>query len=151
MKLNILVVLIGEKRVIYLKVVVASTEEQENHIAELVDQIFTEILPKFFPDDKIMELKEQKVLQPQETDQFYNGTLKDAFHIISSLQAVIAVLDLIEDCRHEKEYQEMFERNCQTLNEYGYFFPFSFTQFREAESQIGEFSQFIKPANTWLV
>jgi hypothetical protein len=134
-----------------VKVVVASTEEQERHITELVEQIFTEILPRFFPDQEIMNLKGQKVLQPQETDQMYNGTLKDAFHIISSLQAIIAVLDHIDDCKHEQEYQEMFERNSHNLNEYGYFFPLSFSQFKEAESQEGEFSQFIKPANSWIV
>jgi hypothetical protein len=134
-----------------VKVVVASTEEQERHITELVEQIFTEILPRFFPDQEIMNLKGQKMLQPQATDQMYNGTLKDAFHIISSLQAIIAVLDNIDDCKHEQEYQEMFERNSHNLNEYGYFFPLSFSQFKEAESQEGEFSQFIKPANSWIV
>lgn len=134
-----------------MKVVVASTEEQESHIAELVEHIFTEILPKFFPDGEIKVLKEQKVLQPQASDQLYNATLKDAFKIISSLQAIIAVLDHINDCEHGQEYQEMFERNSLNLNEYGYFFPLSFSQFKEAESQEGVFSQFIKPANDWIV
>ncbi|APH06156.1 DUF5365 family protein [Bacillus weihaiensis] len=134
-----------------MKVVVASTEEQENHIEELVGQLYSEIFPKFFPDHKIMDFQHQNVLKPQETDQFYNGNLKDAFQIISSLQAVIVMLDLIDECKHEEEYKAMFERNTQTLNEYGYFFPFSFSQFVNAESQEGEFSQFVKPANSWLI
>ncbi|OAS84096.1 MULTISPECIES: DUF5365 family protein [Metabacillus] len=134
-----------------MKVVVASTEEQERHIDELVEQIYTEVFPRFFPDTEIKTLKGQKVLQPQDSDQMYNGTLKDAFHIISSLQAVIAVLEHINDCKHEREYQEMFERNCNNLNEYGYFFPLSFSQFKEAESQDGEFSEFIKPANSLII
>lgn len=134
-----------------MKVVVASTDEQENHIAELVDQLYTEIFPRFFPDREIMEFKEQKVLQPQASDQVYNSTLKDAFQIISSLQALIAVLDLIHDCKHEKEYEEMFDRNSSNLNEYGYFFPLSFSQFKNADSQEGKFSQFIKPANNLII
>jgi Family of unknown function (DUF5365) len=134
-----------------VKVVVASTEEQERHIDELVEQIYTEIFPKFFPDQEIMSLKGQNVLQPHEADQMYNGTLKDAFQIISSLQVVISVLNHIHDCKEEEKYHEMFERNSSNLNEYGYFFPFSFAQFKNAESQEGEFSQFIKPANDWVV
>lgn len=134
-----------------MKVVVASTDEQENHIAELVEQLYTEIFPRFFPDDEILELKQLKVLQPQASDQVYNGTLKDAFQIISSLQALIAVLDLINECKDEKEYEEMFERNSQNLNEYGYFFPLSFSQFKHAESREGKFSQFIKPANHFMI
>lgn len=134
-----------------MKIVVASTEEQERHIEELVEQIYTEIFPKFFPDQEIMILKGQKVLQPQATDQMYNGTLKDAFHIISSLQALIAVLDHIDEFKQDQEYQEMFERNSSNLNEYGYFFPLAFSQFKEAKSQEGKFSQFIRPANSWMV
>lgn len=134
-----------------MKVVVASTEEQERHIDELVEEIYTEVFPKFFPDKEIMSLKCQNVLQPQADDQMYNGTLKDAFHIISSLQAVISVLNHIDSCKHEEKYQEVFERNSSNLNEYGYFFPFSFSQFKNAESQEGTFSQFIKPANNWVV
>ncbi|QGQ44421.1 DUF5365 family protein [Metabacillus sediminilitoris] len=134
-----------------MKVVVASTEEQERHIDELVEQIYTEIFPKFFPDQEIKSLKGQKVLQPQAADQMYNGTLKDAFQIISSLQVVISVLNHIDHCKDERKYREMFERNSCHLNEYGYFFPFSFSQFKNAESQEGEFSQFIKPANDWVV
>ena len=134
-----------------MKIVVASTEEQERHIEELVEQIYKEVLPRFFPDHKIVEWKKQSVLQPKATDQMYNGTLKDAFQIISSLQTLIALLDHIDGCKHEQEYQEMFERNSQNLNEYGYFFPLAFSQFKEAESQEGEFSQFIKPANSWIV
>ncbi len=134
-----------------MKVVVASTDEQENHIAELVDQLYTDIFPRFFPDDEIVELKKLKVLQPQASDQIYNATLKDAFQIISSLQALIALLDLIHDCKHEDEYKEMFERNTQNLNDYGYFFPLTFSQFKNAESQAGQFSQFIRPANHFII
>lgn len=134
-----------------MKVVVASTEEQENHIDELVEKIYTEVFPRFFPDEEILTLKAQNVLKPRTTDRMYNSNLKDAFHIISSLQAVIAVLDHIDDCKHEQEYQEMFERNIINLNEYGYFFPLSFFQFKLADKRDGEFSQFIKPANSLII
>ncbi len=134
-----------------MKVVVASTNEQEHHISELVDQLYTEIFPKFFPDEKIVELKKLNVLQPQASDQIYNATLKDAFQIISSLQALIAVLDLLYENKYENEYKEMFERNTQNLNDYGYFFPLTFSQFKEADCQKGQFSQFIRPANSYMI
>jgi Family of unknown function (DUF5365) len=134
-----------------MKVVVASTEEQERHIEELIERIYSEVFPRFFKDQEIVDLKVQNVLKPQAADQMFNSTLQDAFNIISSLQAVMAVLDHIDDCKHEQEYQEMFERNSNNLNEYGYFFPFSFSQFKLAEKQDGEFSQFIKPANQLII
>ncbi|MDQ0232369.1 DUF5365 family protein [Metabacillus malikii] len=134
-----------------MKVVVASTEEQERHISELVDQLYTEIFPKFFPDDEIKGLKDKHVLKPQETDQMYNSNLKDAFQIISSLQAIVAVLEHIDDCKHVEDYQNMFERNSMNLNNFGYYFPLTFAQFKHAESQSGEFSQYVRPANNWIV
>ncbi|MGN7941376.1 DUF5365 family protein [Metabacillus sp. 22489] len=134
-----------------MKVVVASTEEQERHIDELVEQLYTELFPKFFPDGEIHKLKEQNVLKPQDSDQMFNSNLKDAFQIISSLQAVVAVLEHIEDCKHGQDYQKMFERNCKNLNDYGYYFPMTFSQFKHAKSQNGEFSQYVKPANDWIV
>lgn len=135
---------------ILLKIVVASTEEQESHIEELVAQLYTGIFPMFFSDDKIKELQELAVLRPNNEDQVYNGTLKEAFQIISSLQALIALLENLNVC-DRKIYRSMFERNTLILNEYGYFFPLSFDQFIEAKYRDGMFSQYVQPANQFLI
>ncbi|MFC0272179.1 DUF5365 family protein [Metabacillus herbersteinensis] len=135
---------------IFLKVVVASTEEQESHIEELVAQMYTGIFPMYFSDEEIEELHEQAVLRPRTEDSAYNGTLKEAFQIISSLQALIALLENLNDS-DRKIYRSMFERNTRILNEYGYFFPFSFDQFIAATYREGMFSQYVKPANQFLI
>ncbi|WP_243291901.1 DUF5365 family protein [Bacillus sp. FJAT-47783] len=134
-----------------MKIVVASTEEQEKYIEELVQQMFTEIFPMYFPDKKVEELEEMSVLKPDDSAD-YNGTLKEAFQIMSSLQALIALLENVQEAERNKEkYREMFEKNLRTLEQYGYKFPLSYDQFLSVSTREEVFSRYIKPANKWII
>jgi len=135
-----------------VKVVLASTEEQERYIEELIEQMYTEIFPMYFPDKKIEEFEQLSVLKPNQSTG-YNGTLQEAFQIMSSLQALIAILENAQEAeKNEEKYREMYEKNLQTLEQYGYKFPLSFDQFRSVLVREDDvFSRYIKPANKWII
>ncbi|KPB03154.1 MULTISPECIES: DUF5365 family protein [unclassified Bacillus (in: firmicutes)] len=137
-----------------MKVVYASTPEQEDHIGELVQHLLTNILPYYFTDKEIENLAQQLSLHTGEVhDTFsdYNGTLKEAFHIISCLQAIIAVIETIQEEDLLTKHREIFKRNVNMLREFGFSFPFSIDQFVQKPSKPNIFSKFIRPSNHFLI
>lgn len=132
-----------------MKIVYASTPEQENHIEELVSYIYSDIFPFFFSDEYIMKLEELQVLEPTEEDVHMNGTLKEAFCVISSLQALIAVLETLKNGQTHRKYKEIFIKNVNLLKKHGYSFPFSMDHFLCPKNNY--LSKFSKPTNQILV
>lgn len=130
-----------------MKVVYAATPEQETHIEELVEYIYGEIFPRYFTDEEIVKLEKLNVLV--HNDDNYNGTLKEAFQLISSLQALIAVVETVKDEEILLSHREIFEKNVKTLDEFGYSFPFNIEQFRAQKDELS-ISKFVKPANSYL-
>ncbi|MEH7381490.1 DUF5365 family protein [Bacillus sp. JJ1533] len=132
-----------------MKIVVASTPEQELHITELIDYMYSSIFPIYFEDEYIGKLEEWNVLAPKEEDVYYNRTLDKAFKVISSLQAIIAVLETIQEEGYQECHGEIFARNVQILNDYGYLFPFTIEEFQRVNNPE-VLSKYAKPANQYL-
>ncbi|MEH7222749.1 DUF5365 family protein [Bacillus sp. JJ1566] len=132
-----------------MKIVVASTPVQELHITELIDYMYSSIFPIYFEDEYIGKLEEWNVLAPKEEDVYYNRTLDKAFKVISSLQAIIAVLETIQEEGYQKNYGEIFAKNVQILNDYGYLFPFTIEEFQSVNNPE-VLSKYSKPANQYL-
>ena len=126
--------------------VYAATPEQESHIEELIHYIYCEVFPLYFSDEEIMKLEELKVLTHNED--YYNGTLKEAFQLISSLQAVIAVVETVKHETVLRNHREIFEKNVRTLDEFGYSFPFTIDQFTFTKEET--LSKYSKAANHYL-
>ncbi len=131
-----------------MKVVCASTPEQEHHIEELIEYIYSEIFPLHFSDEYIIKMEEMNVLSPKQEDLYYNGTMKEAFQLMSSLQALIAVMETVQFEGMKREHQDIFEKNVAILTQYGYSFPFNLEQFSKVKHNV--ISQFSKPTNAYL-
>ncbi|WP_142255317.1 DUF5365 family protein [Bacillus sinesaloumensis] len=132
-----------------MKIVVASTPEQEHHITELIDYMYSSIFPNYFEDEYIGKLEEWNVLTPKEEDAYYNRTLDKAFKVISSLQAIIAVLETIQEEGCQENHEDIFTKNVKILNDYGYLFPFKIEEFQR-ENNTQSLSKYSKPANQYL-
>ncbi|MFD1738981.1 DUF5365 family protein [Bacillus salitolerans] len=131
-----------------MKVVVASTPEQEQFISELVDYIYREVFPTYFTDEYIEELQKLDVLIPK-TEGLYNGTLKEAFQLISSMQAIIAVIETVSTEDISETHYEIFEKNTSILEEYGYNFPFSIHHFSHPREE--KLSCYSKPTSPFVM
>ncbi len=131
-----------------VKVLLASTHEQEEKIQELIKYMYCTIFPDYFTDEEIMQFEEMQVLHTTTRNFEYFGTLKEAFQVISCLQTLISVA---ESESKEEVYEEMFYHNAQILQGFGLFFPLSFDQFREESNCKHNLSVYSKAANQLLV
>ncbi|MGD6818978.1 DUF5365 family protein [Metabacillus sp. 84] len=129
-----------------MKIVAASTNEQEQHIEELIEEMYNEVFPIYFTDETISKLEKMSVLKPAEESMNYNGTLKEAFEIISSLQTLIAVLKEAEDM---KMYEGLYERNREILRSYGYELSLNFSDFLAGSGQGSLL--YTRAANRYLI
>ena len=131
-----------------MKILLASTEEQEETIQELVKYVYCTIFPRYFTDDEIEQFENLEVLHTDAVHTKYNGTLKEAFQVISSLQTLIS---LIETETTKSGYEEMYDHNLCILQSFNLFFPFELDHFRKSYNCQDKLSLYMKPANQLLV
>ncbi|MGD6965516.1 DUF5365 family protein [Rossellomorea vietnamensis] len=131
-----------------MKILLASTEEQEETIQELITYIYCTIFPRYFTDDEIEQFEQLEVLHTDTDYTRYNGTLKEAFQVISSLQTLIS---LIEADTTKSDYEEMYDHNLSILKSFNLFFPFDLHHFRDCFSYEDKVSVYARPANQLLV
>lgn len=131
-----------------MKIVFASTPGQEEKVEELARYFYSEILPRYFNDEDIMEFEKLKVLHTTK-DHFENfSTLGDAYRVIASLQTLISIL---ESPKITEKYLHIFRKNARTLTDFGIYFPFQFHQFLNARKDIEDYiSIYSKAANSIL-
>jgi hypothetical protein len=142
--------------VLLVKIVFSSTLEQEQEIESLVSKFYHSVFPKFFTSDEIQHFQEIGVLEANKADFSYNGTLRDAFQVITCLQVMISVLEKKgED--HSSSFQSklehMFKQNNTLLNQCGIFFPFNYEHFNYIANQDHAKIDIMysQPANQYLV
>ncbi|MCM3239339.1 YhcU family protein [Heyndrickxia oleronia] len=135
-----------------MKVLYASTEEQEKKIVELINQLYTQIFPFYYEDEEIDEFKKMGVLHIEQLHFENFNTLKDAFQVIASLQTIITILEeKIQKPLHHY-YGKLFNRNIDLLEKYDIFFPFNYSIFnRKDKILFDSFSIYKKAANEILI
>ncbi|KZZ85107.1 MULTISPECIES: DUF5365 family protein [Bacillaceae] len=133
-----------------MKIVSASTNEQEQFIEELVEEMYKEVFPIYFSDETIVKLEKMSVLKPTEETIIYNGTLKEAFEIMSSLQTLIAVLKQADE-EEKQKYAGLYDRNREILRSYGYNLPLNMSDFLTAGIERDLFSCYTRSANNYLI
>ncbi|MBY0123143.1 YhcU family protein [Bacillus sp. S/N-304-OC-R1] len=132
-----------------MKVVFASTPEQEQKIQELIQKIYSKVFPLYFFDEEIKEFERKQVLHTTTRHIEYFGTLKEAYQVIASLQTIIAILEL---SHLDLKYEGLFEKNVYTLHDYGLTFPFSFRHFcKDKIMKSDVLSIYTKAANEILI
>lgn len=132
-----------------MKIVFASTPDQEEMIRELVKTFYRDVFPLYYSDKDIKEFENLKVLHTSTRHFEYFGTLKEAYQVISSLQTLISILQSRE---RQPKYKKIFEINAEILKEFGLFFPFDYEHFLEERSMKDNvFSIYTKAANELLI
>lgn len=132
-----------------MKIVFASTPSQEEEIIGLVRYIYSKVFPLYFTDKEINEFQQLNVLNPSVRNFEDFSTLSDAFHVMTSLQTLISIL---ESSSFDDNYSKLFNENAENLQGFGLYFPFEYEQFAEAKSFKTEmFSAYTKAANELLI
>ncbi|MBM7702758.1 DUF5365 family protein [Priestia iocasae] len=113
-----------------MRIAYAAPSEVEEYIEELTEHLLYDLVPQYVSEQEFTELQQLHLLNPlQSTNHLYNGLLEEALQIVSSLQALIAVIQTIRYRKIEKKHQKIFEKNVHKLEKFGFCFPFSIEQF----------------------
>lgn len=133
----------------FVKVVFASTPDQQEKIMELIRQLYSDVFPNYFSDDEIAKFERLNVLHISSSQFEKLDTLKDAFQVITSLQTLISIL---ESESLDEQYIETYYKNISILEQYGLNFPFEFQQFVDLKiTGNNELSIYSKAANELLI
>ncbi|WP_027409818.1 YhcU family protein [Anoxybacteroides tepidamans] len=130
-----------------MRIVYAATKEQEEYIENLIRYFYSHVFPRYFDDDQIKQFEYLQVLSLSNND--YNGTMREALQMISSLQSLLTIIECIEVNGVNEEYRHMFERNVRLLEQHGILFPFTIDQFQKKRPFI--FSMYSPPSNDWVM
>jgi hypothetical protein len=132
-----------------LKIVYAATKEQEEYIDCLINYFYSNIFPRYFDDSEITEFENLGILSLQGEQIHYNGTMKEAFEIISSLQSLIAIIESLNSNHILEHHRKMFQKNIHLLEKHGISFPFLIEQFTNRRKAV--LSMYSQPVNQWLI
>ncbi|WP_100330491.1 DUF5365 family protein [Bacillus xiapuensis] len=133
-----------------MRVLMASTVEQEEKIFELIKQLKEEILPRFLTKEERRRMDELGILELTDLHMESFSILRDAFSVIASLQTIISILELEDPDQLPAYYQEMFQRNIDILRSYGIRFPFLLSHF-SFKKRANRSMEYAQPANTFLI
>ncbi|QDP40397.1 DUF5365 family protein [Radiobacillus deserti] len=110
-----------------MKVVTASTPEQQSYMKEQLEDLYDRVFPCFFPISYIKQLKEFKLLQPARLEEL---TMVEILEVIAAVQTISTILETLHKNQTAIEvYEEAFHKNASILNKYDIDFPFELEDF----------------------
>ena len=125
-----------------MKIVLGSTKEQEARIDQLLVYLRYSILPLYVTEEELASYDSMGLLQFDNQRNLYNGTLKEAFQVMTALQTVISIIENEKKFEADayETYEHLFNFNAELLNYFGLFFPFHLQYFKSIESQFIEYN-----------
>lgn len=119
-----------------MKVITASTPEQQNYVSDLIEKLYENIFPYFFSNDYIRELKDFKLMQVPNLEDL---SLTEIMEVTAAIQTITTILDQLAKSNQKlDEYSEAFNKNAVILSKYHIDFPFKLVDFHMV--QTGEIS-----------
>jgi len=129
-----------------MKVVTASTPEQQSYVRSLLDHFHRSILPSFFSKSYVDDLKTFGVLDQVELEDY---SLQEIMEVTAALQTVQHILECVMEHGEYPHLAQRFQHNQEILERHQFYFPFRFQDFIPSEYELDLTS--VKPANHWLV
>ncbi|GGC98982.1 DUF5365 family protein [Pontibacillus salipaludis] len=130
-----------------MKIVTASTPEQQEYVKEKITYFFDSLFPFFFSGSYAEDLKNFGVLSIEGIEEY---TLKEILEVTAALQTLQSLLECISDCTGDQKHSKQFDRNTKILEKHSIYFPlryddFLYTKNNEVLSLMG------KPENQWIL
>ncbi|MBS4177554.1 DUF5365 family protein [Lederbergia citrea] len=136
-----------------MKVVYASTEQQEEKLNHLICSFYSSVFPRYFNDQEIAGFLEMKILHVPANKEEQLYTLEVAFQAIASLQVIISILERPHPHENSHYYASLVNKNINILERSGLFFPFTYDSFfSRKRTKIDDVcSIYTKPTNEILI
>lgn len=114
-----------------MRLMKAATDLQEQAIEEISKDVEELLSYAVNGQQRVMRQKDRSLTF---IDGVYNGTMDDAFRILSGLQLLHTII--VKPKRHlTKRDRELFERNREQVNACGFSFPFDLDDFASRHLQ----------------
>jgi len=134
------------KRGTIMKVVTASTPEQQSYVRSLLDYFHEKVLPSFFSESYVHDLKMFGVLNHADLDEY---SLNEILEVTAALQTLQHILECVQEKDESPHLARKFRKNQEILERHRLYFPFRYQDFAE-----GEFEWDLSnatPANEYLL
>ncbi|SDL68532.1 DUF5365 family protein [Sediminibacillus halophilus] len=110
-----------------MKVITASTSEQQEYALSLMKEIYDRILPEYFSEGYIAKLKSFQLMDIPSLQEL---SLAEIFEVTTALQTITSILDThLQQGTGIGEYEDTFQKNIRILGSYHINFPFTLRDF----------------------
>ncbi|WP_026570181.1 DUF5365 family protein [Sediminibacillus terrae] len=115
-----------------MRVITASTSEQQEYVRSLMEEIYNRILPEYFSKGYIAKLKNFQLMDIPSLQEL---SLTEIFEVTTALQTIMSILDThLQRGAEIKEYEDTFQKNIRMLDGYHINFPFNLRDFCDESS-----------------
>lgn len=116
-----------------MKIVFAATTEQEEVIEQLISNLRSNILPMCVSEMDLKTYTEMGLLQFSRHSHLYNGTLREAYQVMTALQTIIFIIEAVNDDPEVAiiQYLDLYMNNVSIITNFGLFFPFQLCSFQK--------------------
>ncbi|MDC3415316.1 DUF5365 family protein [Aquibacillus salsiterrae] len=111
-----------------MKVVTASTPEQQLYVKELINKLYETIFPAFFSEEYITKLKEFNLMDVPNLKEL---NLIEIMEVTAAIQTISTILEELSKSEEEMDgYAGAFHKNASILSKYQIDFPFQLVDFK---------------------
>ncbi|WP_407272787.1 DUF5365 family protein [Radiobacillus sp. PE A8.2] len=111
-----------------MKVITASTPDQQAYVKELIENLYSRIFPCFFTTTYISELKDFELMRVPNLSEL---SLHEIMEVTAAIQTISTILETIAQTEEELEsYNSVFKKSTAILNNYHIDFPFQLLDFQ---------------------
>lgn len=129
-----------------MKVVTASTPEQQSYVQSLLDTFHDKVLPSFFSESYVHDLKTFGVLTHADLEEY---SLNEILEVTAALQTLQHILECVLENDESPHLARKFKKNQEILERHQLYFPFRYQDFidQDFEWDLADAT----PANQYLV
>ncbi|WP_186577742.1 DUF5365 family protein [Aquibacillus kalidii] len=110
-----------------MKVVTASTPEQQYYVKELIEKLYDSIFPYFFTKEYIQELKRFNLMHVPNLEDL---DLTEIMEVTAAVQTITTILEQsVQTTDNLSGYEQAFNKNATILSKYEIDFPFQLNDF----------------------
>ncbi|MDL4839712.1 DUF5365 family protein [Aquibacillus rhizosphaerae] len=110
-----------------MRVITASTPEQQHYVKSLIEELYVTVFPYFFSDNYIKKLKNFELMQAPNLEEL---SLTEIMEVTAAFQTITTILKQLGNSDQIiHEYEDIFSKNTKILSKYNIDFPFQLIDF----------------------
>ncbi|WP_226034748.1 DUF5365 family protein [Aquibacillus saliphilus] len=114
-----------------MKVVIASSPQQQEYVQELLGDLYNNIFPYYFTQDYIKRLIDFNLMEIPDIKEL---SLVEIMEVTAAIQTISSILkEMVETNKPLDDYNYAFNKNAEILSKYQIDFPFQLVDFQDGK------------------